>query len=310
MAGRYVPPHLRNRSENEKPPADAPPPTKPAREWVTKEEINNYFWPGLENENRENENLENENQSGDTTTSQHRERTSDGKTMHDSAATPGELACVLLFSDHGKPANPRWDADGTIFAKSNLDLLPGYTEGLKPRSDSNPPESHASTESDATPNGSSPNKAESVGHPIAVFKQTSASRRPPGFVFEGWYKIERTAFLAPRSQELEKMLEQKWSWTNNKGNVFQTNRKGANWERSFNMRWAVVKFVKDAKADEERGVPKIERLPDAKEEFPKKGVNEMLADMRLKDTAGDDAKGSAATPGDNPAQASGGTAGP
>ncbi|ETS77823.1 hypothetical protein PFICI_09885 [Pestalotiopsis fici W106-1] len=47
-----------------------------------------------------------------------------GTTLHASKSRPNELVYVFLFDG----ANPRWDGDKIIFAKSNLGLLPEVTE--------------------------------------------------------------------------------------------------------------------------------------------------------------------------------------
>ncbi|KAK4899687.1 hypothetical protein LTR27_002953 [Elasticomyces elasticus] len=46
------------------------------------------------------------------------------RTLHDSAATPGQLAYLLLFEG----ANPRWESDKIVFTKSGLDMLPPATD--------------------------------------------------------------------------------------------------------------------------------------------------------------------------------------
>lgn len=165
------------------------------------------------------------------------------RTLHASAAEPNKLAYLILFQG----ANPRWDSDGIIFTKSRLDLLPTAS------TDSKPPDSTT---------------------PIAVFKQ-KGTRTGRGFEFDGWFKIKRLTFLEPKSPELVKMLEQKWQTA--KGNHRERNPAG--WETSLNLKWAVIKLVKDQTALQERGAPRIGRLPD-KEEKPKETVNEMLAEMR------------------------------
>lgn len=46
------------------------------------------------------------------------------RTFHDSAACQDKLSYMLLFAH----ANPRWNSEGFVFAKSNLSLLPGYVD--------------------------------------------------------------------------------------------------------------------------------------------------------------------------------------
>lgn len=45
-------------------------------------------------------------------------------TFHESSARPDQLSYMLLFVG----ANPRWNSDSVVFAKSNLGLLPGFVE--------------------------------------------------------------------------------------------------------------------------------------------------------------------------------------
>lgn len=40
-------------------------------------------------------------------------------TFHASAARPDELSYVILFHQ----ANPRWESDGIVFAKTNIAIL-------------------------------------------------------------------------------------------------------------------------------------------------------------------------------------------
>jgi hypothetical protein len=70
------------------------------------------------------------------------------------------------------------------------------------------------------------------------------------------------------------MLEQKWEGRQ---------RGGERWQQSLNLRWAVIKFAEDKMTIEQRGKPKIDRLPDREE--PKKSVNELLPEMRMTEKA-------------------------
>jgi hypothetical protein len=72
---------------------------------LTLDEIKNHFWPANDEEE------ESYNYASDG---------GNGRTHHDSAQTPGELAFVILYLG----ANPRWDSEGIIFTKSSLELLP------------------------------------------------------------------------------------------------------------------------------------------------------------------------------------------
>jgi len=82
------------------------------------------------------------------------------------------------------------------------------------------------------------------------------------------------------------MLEQKWTKTDRKGNTRTVDRDAGSWKSSLTVRWAVVKFVPvDEAAERELGVPAIEPWSaDAGTGRKAKGVNEMLNELRLKDT--------------------------
>ncbi|OCT52364.1 hypothetical protein CLCR_10690 [Cladophialophora carrionii] len=193
----------------------------PDEELYSLREIQHYFWP--------------------------EEHPEDGvgkrqsKTLHDSAATPGALAYVLLFKD----ANPRWETDGIVYTKSSLELLPAQpangaddaaasASGLDIKvGESNDPlpaqlsntfpgeahapeaikENHILTATDAS--DVVPGADATKRHPIAVFSQV---RRPPydpdstnirTFRFTGYFKIAKLQLLQPHSPELLRMLEQK-----------------------------------------------------------------------------------------------------
>ncbi|ETI24399.1 hypothetical protein G647_03768 [Cladophialophora carrionii CBS 160.54] len=241
------------------------------------------------------------------------------KTLHDSAATPGVLAYVLLFKD----ANPRWETDGIIYTKSSLELLPAQpaigannaaasASGLDVKvGDSNDPlpaqlsntrpgeahapeaikENHIPTAIDASDVVSGANTKER--HAIAVFSQV---RRPPydadstkmrTFRFTGYFNIAKLQLLQPHSPELLRMLEQKWTLTNPRtGQVRHRQRDAKGWEESLKLRWAVIKFEKDDNTDAVRGKPQIARLEDDEGDDvnEKKGVNEMLRELRMKDS--------------------------
>ncbi len=310
MASRYVPPALRaqgrggNGDKNPgymSTPADHVSPglrggdaskrqqrrrsnVMPEEEVYFQKEIYQHFWPNGECEAMAVE------------TSQ---------TLHASAATPDNLAYVLLFRD----ANPRWEADGIIFTKSSLHLLPA--EVAEPAQSVPDPSSFPDFE-DATPGSTSVAKydepQEHQKHhgnatsamaeaptkvprkerqPIAVFAQLGRRLTHRSFKFLGYYRITRLQFLEPRTPDLEKMLHQKWTITDPRtGKTRQRQREGKGWEKSFSFRWAVVKFEKDEQADKERGEPDIKRIED-EEDYgggrEKKSVNELMKELRVKD---------------------------
>ena len=264
----------------------------PDEEVYSLKDINRHFWP------------EDESKAMPTETS---------KTLHDSAATPRALSYMLLFKD----ANPRWETDEIIFTKSSLDLLPA---NLAEPTRSVPVETPVTDVEDVTPNSASTSAAAN-DHPnehqaspvepnttvtdptakaqpkecqsIAIFTQI---RRPPynsnssvirSFKFLGYYRVARLQFLEPRTPELAKMLDQKWTIVDPRtGRPRARQREGQGWEKSFSLRWAVVKFEKDEEADKVRGKPDIKRLADEEDDGgggEKKSVNELLKELRVKD---------------------------
>lgn len=127
---------------------------------------------------------------------------------------------------------------------------------------------------------SSDGKSEKANTPIAVFRQEGSVDRDPGYRFEGWFNIERLAFLEPGSPELIRMLDQKWTKTDRRGNAITETRRPENWRESMRMRWAVIKLAKDEKTDKERGPPNVQHLP----EKESRSVNEMLAELRSRNS--------------------------
>ncbi|KAI7545579.1 hypothetical protein KC331_g6133 [Hortaea werneckii] len=286
----YVPPALRNKqtaSKSEAPNAGDSLNAGGSHDLVSLEEVRNYFWPLDENGERH---------ISDTLS----------RTLHDSSTSPGRLAYVFLFNQ----ANPRWESDYIIYTKSNLDLLPAeLADELEASPDDAarsatspqpkagdtvdqakheakqhtfPQRSHTKSEA-SWPSNKGDISKDSNG-PIAIFKQVQRSKeqRTHAFNFEGWFKIERLAFLEPQSPELIRMLQQKWQKTDRFGNVVQRKRDEKGWQESLSQRWAVIKFAKDQEAMEEFSTPKIERIEEEENhKKPHKTVNEILAEMRL-----------------------------
>jgi hypothetical protein len=177
-------------------------------------------------------------------------------TLHASASSPDSLAFVMLF--HG--ANPRWATDHILFVKSNLHLLRTETVHV---------------EETATPH--------KLPESVAVFEQRSHTR-PARFQFVGYYKVTHVDFLSPRTADLVRMLEQKWTKKDRHGNVSQIEREGEAWKRSLNQTWAVVKFEKDEAAEKEKGTL----------ELPERSVNELLQEMRIRGSSATGAEGATA----------------
>lgn len=120
--------------------------------------------------------------------------------------------------------------------------------------------------------------------PIAVFKQFGHSRKGNGCRFAGYFHISQLEFLEPNSDELVRMLEQKWTQTDGKGNARTVDRDAGSWSATLNVRWAVVKFVAvDEAAGRELGTPEIEHWTAGEgADGGVKGVNEILKELRLR----------------------------
>lgn len=260
MGSRYVPPALRTGSNSAAASASAKPsaPELPGSDLYSLHDIQHHYWP-------------------DQTTNEDSRRT-----LHDSAAFPERLSYVLLF----ERANPRWDSDGIVFTKSSLDLLPREAADDE-TTEATPIEGEISTTTLAknAVSDDSPEAASNTHPPVAVYAQTTNMRSHTvrNFTFCGYFRIDKLTFLEPHSKELARMLEQKWSVVDKRGNVRPRQRSTEAWEESMGLRWAVVKFKKDESANKEKDVPNIERVElHEEDEGAKKGVTEMLREMRLK----------------------------
>lgn len=120
--------------------------------------------------------------------------------------------------------------------------------------------------------------------PIAVFEEVQSNQ----FKFAGWHSVARVSILAPHSEGLARMLQQKWERRDRFGNVMPVQRSPGQWASSLAYQWAVVKFEKLA-PDVAPAAPTIEKLPPLPKpsthgsEGEVKGVSEMLNELRLKD---------------------------
>lgn len=269
-------------------------------------DINHYFWP-----NRK-----------DTDEDQLRDQWQSKKKVHQgtlnaSADAPDQLKYVMLFKD----ANPRWNSDGIIFVKSSLHLLPGAekfepnvedkeqqnlddennnSNGAAPSAgdneqpissaaDGTTDSATATTEQEGTDNSMfTPDLSLYDCGPIAVFEQLSEKGgKKGGFQFLGYHKITRLQFLAPCSDQLHRMLLQKFYAVDARDRIVKQKRSRQAWAESMSYRWAVMKLEKDEET--ETPAPKIEfsvrKPPGRKPREPKKTVNELLKEMRLQDEA-------------------------
>ncbi|KAI4608028.1 hypothetical protein J4E83_009211 [Alternaria metachromatica] len=278
MESVYVPPHLRKKAEpttvSDAPPTPVAipsvvPSSKPQERFdddlYTIREIHTYFW-------------------GDGAVAED----SHNATLHSSAANPNGLSWVLLFNG----ANPKWDEDGVIFVKSNLNLLmvatppsepkkvmvvavpaqrldePGEDGGVMlPTTSEVADEDYEAGSSNGTPESTTTeplsdhtNERVLIDYsPIAVFAQP-VGRASQSFKFIGWYEIEHLQILKPGSQGLLHMLWDKWNPKDKHGNYVPRQRGSVNLMKSMSYSWAVVQMKKDKEAMENKGEPKINRM--------------------------------------------------
>ncbi|KAI9663958.1 MAG: hypothetical protein M1821_007449 [Bathelium mastoideum] len=274
MAGRYVPPALRNKAASATAPENNRPLSSSDDNLFTPKEVEAHYWP-------KKYNVQNEESAGDTSIS---------STLHASEANPHELGFIVLF----RGANPRWFADKIIYAKSNLDLLPARPDSANALVASSDPENgeiskatpsnnqhleHAQSSKDG--DAISPTNDNPLSSPIPVFQEISAPR-PRNIRFAGYHTISHLQILQPGSPDLVRMLEQKWSSTDRHGKTRYKERDAESWKRSLAFKWAVIKFARDPRTDETRGAPKVEKRENESGVSVKVGsVNEMLKELRM-----------------------------
>ena len=242
MAGRYVPPHMRNKASSTGNEAAGKFERK-LEDGYTLEEIANQFGS--------------------------KQKTG---TLN-SGIAEGALAFIVLFRDQ----HPQWPPQ--IFCKSNLHLLPAEkdanTIGDIYDSEAHPKAKGTSgneTYASNTNNGDAGEGTRSPSESIPVFTEEISApidRRRQGrrFVFEGYYDITNVEYLAPRSKELIKMLDTKFS-------KLQKERTPESWNISLSIKWAVVS-LKKVEGQEARNP----MMP--LKEIPVRGVTQMLEQMRL-----------------------------
>lgn len=103
------------------------------------------------------------------------------------------------------------------------------------------------------------------------------------FAFVGWYKIGHVKLLAPRSRQLVRMMQLKWERRDHHGRLVYTKvRNPESWRTALSYEWAVVKF-EELDPSEAPPPPAIKKLPSDTAEG--KGVNEILAELRLRGSA-------------------------
>ena len=127
--------------------------------------------------------------------------------------------------------------------------------------------------------------------PIAVFEQIVRLRgeHRRQFAFVGWYLVSQISILAPNSQELVRMLGQKWTKLDRFGRPMKEKQRDENaWKASLKHEWAVLKLEK-MKGENVPLPPHVEHIENVEQTDPNhdapepKSVNELLAEMRLRD---------------------------
>jgi hypothetical protein len=281
MAGRYLPPALRNKQQqlpqSVSASVDTSSPSKkigdekrPGNGIYSLREIYAHFW---------NE----DDQDGEKLRSDH------NTTLHSSSENTG-LAWALLFHD----ANPQWESNRIIFVKSSLHILPDIQRSNALEQAENEDDGERAAQDDnedvslglglstamqsakeevegaaalTTPGHAAPiREGPPVSHPpFAIFAEQTPHLQGKGrdarcFKFIGWHKIARMEILLPKSEALVRMLTKKWEKADRFGRVYQRQRNQKAWDDSLNHKWAILKMVVDEEACREKGEPKIERI--------------------------------------------------
>ncbi|KAI1259532.1 hypothetical protein F5Y18DRAFT_293609 [Xylariaceae sp. FL1019] len=134
----------------------------------------------------------------------------------------------------------------------------------------------------------------SSSNAVAVFEEqrppmslSGASKLGAWFIFKGWFKVSRVNILAPQSNELVRMLQQKWELQGGGGS-----RSASAWKASLEQEWAVIKF-EVLEGEAALPAPQIEKISaqDLAKHGTGKGVNEMLVEMRVSDVSDSQAQG-------------------
>jgi len=168
------------------------------------------------------------------------------------------LGFIIIFKDQ----HPQWPPK--VLCKSNLHLLPNNpwaktSEGEEPTS------LPASLTSPINNDAPVPNPDEKQIHVFHQSPQYAKSKDAQIFFYSGTHVIKNTTYLRPRSKALIAMLNLKFTPQHKE-------RLPEAWEESLKKVWAVVEMEK---------VGGEEENPMRIEEGEKKGVRELLGEMRL-----------------------------
>ncbi|OJD40412.1 30s ribosomal protein s16 [Diplodia corticola] len=272
----YVPPALRRKKQEagadcgtsdvgNKPASVAENMEAPTERLPRADDVHEYYWPPVELDAGEGM------------------RSTVHSTLNSSTSEPDKLKYIMLFQE----ANPRWETDHLIYMSRRTCITSPEARSLPRKGrveDSVEPAPPLSSDEPYSPTHT-PDLTDYLLEPIAIFEQ--AGSRNGGFRFIGYHKIIRLQFLEPRSADLMRMLEQKFSVTNKFGRVSQQHRSPASWKASLEHRWAVMKLEKHEAADKSLPAPDVkvnderERGNKQKKHASQKSVNELLKEMRL-----------------------------
>ena len=116
----------------------------------------------------------------------------------------------------------------------------------------------------------------SVGAPITIFTEIPNANPSDNhkhheqlFVYAGAHVITRIQYLMPRTPLLIKMLESKFTGP-------KSERSEEAWNKSLNLKWALVDLAKVRPGELEQSNPMVPL-----KEIKKKNVSELLEEMRL-----------------------------
>ena len=217
-------------------------------------------------------------------------------TLNQNPEDPGRLGYIILFRN----ANPKWHTQRTIFAKTNIDLLPGYAafkaKSMLPESSNDAGEQTDSLdehETSTSPDGSKENGDAAVENtnsspsastavdtfpstdPVPIFlevaKKKGVQRK---FLFYGYYSAFRIDFVRSRSSRLVTMLKQKWEIPN-------APQKGYDFGKSGGRGWSAPRS-NDLAADATASTPGFRTGRERDSDAWQRSLNQEWAVLKLK----------------------------
>jgi len=321
---RYIPPHLRNKApakETQTKPQDVETQIEPTRRALSdlQTEASNTTWRlKVDRDDRTDRPLHTLNEIH----VHYNNQSGVHSTLNESPQNPGKLGYIVLF----RGANPRWQKDHIIFAKTNVGLVPGYENKTKPdtkttsENNTEVTKEHAASEvgnasqkqEHAAANSSdnrqnivveSASDVQSLSSPsqikaeakIPVFLEimNRAKHTTRKFLFYDYWDVAHVEFLAPRSPELVRMLQQKWEISQERSNGWRPpnvkQRDPEAWEQSLRQEWAVIQLKR---VEDTEGALKDPEIKEMEEESPdsKRGLRNERERPQAEATSGSDYK--------------------